>query len=238
VRKIERVSITDEAVKRIRSFIEDENLEPGSKLPTEAEFCEMLGVGRSTIREAFRVLQALGLIDVQHGKGAFVKRKTEEESLDTIRLWFLEKESKVSKVMEVRMAIEPLAIRLAILHGSKEQFEQIVAIHEAFSAAVKNNDVIAMATLDEAFHSSIVAVSDNPLLSKIAKLLSNSLMEYRTRSFAVKKNTIHALKSHQHILDSLLSKNEKAAERAVQEHLRVSLEDIAQLLGEEAEEGA
>jgi GntR family transcriptional repressor for pyruvate dehydrogenase complex len=238
VRKIERVSITDEAVKRIKSFIMDENLESGSKLPTEAEFCEMLGVGRSTIREAFRVIQALGLIDVQHGKGTFVKRKTEEESLDKIRLWFMEKESKVNKVMEVRMAIKPLAIRLAIQHGLKEQIEQIVEIHEDFSVAVSNNDIIVMATLDEASHSAIVEASDNPLLTKIEKLLSNSLIEYRMRSFAMKKNTMHALKSNQYILDALLSKNEKAAEKAVQEHLKISLEDITELLEEGAKKSA
>jgi GntR family transcriptional repressor for pyruvate dehydrogenase complex len=230
MKRIERVSMTDEAVKGIRSLIREDRFKPGDKLPTEIEFCEQLGVGRSTIREAFRVLQALGVIEIQHGKGAYVKNKADQDSTEAIRRWFIEKEAEVGKVMEVRMAIEPLASKLAILHGKESQISQIRAIHSAFEEAVEKNDIIEMATIDEIFHNAIVEASDNPLLVKIGKLLSNSLMEYRTRSFAVAENTSHALAAHSRILAAILVKDEKAVVAATLSHLEISLEDINRVM--------
>jgi GntR family transcriptional repressor for pyruvate dehydrogenase complex len=94
MKKIRRVSVTDEVVERIRTLIVGEDFAVGSKLPTEYDFCDKLGVGRSTIREAFKVLQAIGFIELRPGKGAFVHRKT-VDGQEAIRKWFIENKTRV-----------------------------------------------------------------------------------------------------------------------------------------------
>jgi len=69
IARIEKISITDQVVKRIEELIRSGEFAVGDKLPTEMELREQLGVGRSTIREAFRVLQAIGLIELRPGRG-------------------------------------------------------------------------------------------------------------------------------------------------------------------------
>lgn len=225
MKKIERVSVTDAVVDSVRRLIATDEYAVGDKLPTELDLCERLGVGRSTVREAFRVLQALSLIELRPGKGAFVRRKS-MDGQEAIREWFIENKTEVDELMEMRMAIEPLAAKLAIGRGNPEQLKQIRTIHEAFCTAVKENDVIGMATLDESFHNAIMEASNNMLLMKIGRLLADSLMKYRTRSFAVTENTTHAVIPHTRILDAIAARNEKEVVSAMLAHLEISLADM------------
>jgi len=225
MKKIERVSVTDSVVESIRVLIAGDEFLIGDKLPTESEFCDKLGVGRSTVREAFRVLQAMGLVELRPGKGAFVRHKTMDGQA-TIRQWFSDNKTKVDELMELRMGIEPLAVKLAIARGNAKQLDQIKRIHLEFCKAVEKNDVIKMATIDESFHDAIMEASNNPLLKRTGKLLEDALMEYRTRSFAVTENMTHAVMPHQRILDAIFAKNEKEAVAAMLEHLEISLKDM------------
>jgi GntR family transcriptional regulator, transcriptional repressor for pyruvate dehydrogenase complex len=225
MKKIERVSVTDSVVESIRMLIAGEEFFIGDKLPTESEFCDKLGVGRSTVREAFRVLQAMGLVELRPGKGAFVRHKT-MDGQETIRQWFSDNKTKVDELMELRMGIEPLAVKLAIARGSAKQLDQIKRIHQEFCKAVEENDVVKMATIDESFHDAIMEASNNLLLKKTGKLLADALMEYRTRSFAVTENMTHAMIPHQRILDAIFAKNEKEAISAMLDHLEISLKDM------------
>ena len=229
IQRIEKISITDEVVKRIRDLVDSGEYSVGEKLPTEMELRDQLGVGRSTIREAFRVLQALGIIELRSGRGAFVKGKN-DTTYETIKKWFVEKEAELSELMEVRMAIEPIAVKLAIQRGSPAQIDQLRAIHDAFRKAVEKEDAIDLATLDESFHTAIVDASNNGLLIKIGRLMADAFVEYRARSFAVKANMTHALTPHEKILGAILKKNEKDAIQAIQLHLEVSLEDMSKVV--------
>jgi GntR family transcriptional repressor for pyruvate dehydrogenase complex len=228
IAKIEKISITDEVVKRIRDTIKSGDYAVGDKLPTEMELRDQLGVGRSTIREAFRVLQAIGLIELKAGRGAFVKGYN-DTTYETIKKWFVEKEAELSELMEVRMAIEPLAVKLAIQRGTPKQIEQIREIHEAFRKAVERQDAIDLATLDESFHGAIVEASNNGLLIKIGRLIADAFVEYRTRSFAVTENVVHALDPHEKIISAIIRKDAKSAIAGIQKHLDVSLEDMVKV---------
>ena len=112
IKAITRVSITDSVVDRIREMIESGAYEVGEKLPTEAKLCEMLSVSRTSVREATRVLQTLGYVTLVPGKGAFVAdlkpSDGEEEN------WFDVENVQFYDFMEVRMAIETLAVRLSV----------------------------------------------------------------------------------------------------------------------------
>jgi GntR family transcriptional repressor for pyruvate dehydrogenase complex len=225
VLKIKKISVIDEVIKTIRNLIASGSYAVGDKLPAELNLCEQLGVGRSTIREAFRVLQATGLIELRTGKGAYVK-SVEDTTFDTIKKWFIEKESEVSELMQVRMAIEPVAVRLAIQCGTDKQLRQIKEIHEAFKKAVVTKDSIDLAALDESLHSAIIEASNNVLLVKIGRIMADALIAYRTRSFAVTENIVHACDPHESIVNAILRKDEKSAIKAMQKHLEISLQDM------------
>jgi GntR family transcriptional repressor for pyruvate dehydrogenase complex len=110
----------------------------------------------------------MGMIQIQAGKGAYVT-KDKDNSFDAIKYWFAEKHAELSELIEVRMGIEPLAVRLAIQRASPESIKQIQEIHQAFKLAAIRKDHIELATLDESFHNAIIQASGNSLLIKIGK---------------------------------------------------------------------
>lgn len=223
--RIDRVSISDQVAKQLQTLITSGEFKVGDKLPTENELCNQFGVGRSTIREALRVLVAMGMIKIQIGKGAFVAQNS-DNSFEAIKYWFTEKHAELNELIEVRMAIEPLAVRLAIQRATDDNIKQIQEIHTAFKLAAQREDNIELALLDESFHNAIMHASGNSLLIKIGKLIAEAMKEFRARSFAVHENITHATIPHERIVQAILEKNEKDGVIAMMEHLEISKQDM------------
>ena len=236
MKPVEKVSIIDDVAAQMKDYILSGEVEVGDKFLTEKEISSRLAVGRSTVRESLRLLEAMGYIEMRAGKGAFVA-KTSEDDPDVLYRWFASHEPELIDVMEVRMAIEPLAVRLAAARGTAEEIEEIGRAHDNFVQALEKNDVLGLASSDELFHELIVRASHNRLLIAINKSVAKCLIEYRTRSFAVKQNMKNALAPHRAILENLLKKNADEAMRVMQEHLAISLKDISsvvKVIGSEA----
>ena len=236
MKSIQRISITDEVVKRIKTELVSGIYQQGDKLATEKELSEELQVGRSTLREALRMLQALGFIEIRQGKGAFVL-KTVEDSDAKIKSWFSEHEFVLHDLFEIRLSIEPLAVKLAVQRATDEEIRKIGEILLTFEEAVTGGNVIDIAALDEAFHSAIMEASHNKLLSVITGKMDEAYKEYRLRSFAVKSNVRNALEPHRRIFECLKSRNMEAGMQEMIRHLEISLADIRTVVAEAAPDG-
>lgn len=228
--RIERLSLIDEVVGRIRTYIETYH-HPGDRLPTEHQIKDQLAVGRSTVREALRVLQALGVVEIRAGKGTFV-RDTAAPTSVAIKSWLIDNQTKIGDLFEARSAIEELAVRLAVARGTEEQIERIEEIERAFEIAVPREDNIELAMLDESLHNAIIEASNNRILMRIGRLIANALVEYRTRSFAVQENIRNAVGPHREIVRALQERNENAAVKSMRSHLAISLDDVERLRSE------
>ena len=133
MRAIPRVSVTDTVVNEIKNMIETGQLQPGEKLPTENEMCESMQVSRTCVREAIRVLQALGMVDIQPGKGSFVS----QTPIDSRDKWYESSGLTMNDFIEVRMAIETVSTKLAIEKATKKQIEKLGKILDSFMMSIK-----------------------------------------------------------------------------------------------------
>ena len=230
MKSIERVSVTGEVAKRIKAEILDGRYSPGDRLPTEKELSSDLGVGRSTVREALRMLKAYGFIQIQQGRGAFVI-KTDEDSEPTIRDWFAEHAFALHDLMDIRLAFEPLAVRLAIARASDAEIDRMGEALAVFESAIEGGSVIDLAESDALFHSMIVDASHNRLLSMINERLDQAFKEYRLRSFAIKENVRNALEPHRAIYRALRERNAEAGVAEMKRHLDISMADIRSAVG-------
>ena len=221
--EIQRVSITDSVVKKLRESIQAGEYKPGEKLPTEVQLCESFGVSRTCVREALRVLQALRLVEILPGRGAFVAQKlpTEEEST-----WYAETDAQFYDFIEVRMAIEPLATRLAIERATDEQIEGLDEILRSFVEASDNKDLTKMIMLDELFHSEIIKIAGNKLLVNINKELSRGNKKYRSESFL--DNTVYrnAIGPHTKIMECFHKRDPEEGAREMFNHLSITKNDM------------
>ncbi len=229
MRSISRLSITDQAVQQIKNEILSGAYKIGDRIPTEKDLCQQLGVGRSTVREALRMLKALGFIEVKQGKGAFII-KTSEDSDEKIRDWFSKNKIELIDFIQVRMSLEPLAVRLFIERASDEQINNIDRILVLFENATESGNALDLALLDEAFHTAIAEASGNNLLIMLNRTIVEFFREYRVRSFAVKKNIKNALEPHRKIMQAIRARDSDAAAQAMVDHLKLSMTDINKVL--------
>ena len=188
---IVRVPIVSQVEERIRELIDSKKYTEGMKLPTENELCQSMNVGRGTVREALRLLQAKGLVEIKPGRGAFVASKQAVDINPVV--WLVQNEKELRDAIEVRNALEPVAARKMAETASEAALRRLKKIHADFLAAVKAGDTIQIAELDELFHGWIVRESGNQLLNEINVHLIQGMHTFRSKTFTVPENVRNAV---------------------------------------------
>lgn len=229
MKSIERVPVVQQVVSNIQEFISSGAVKVGQKLPTEKELCEELAVGRSTLREALRILQANNLVEIKPGRGAFVAH-TKKPDPDNILEWFAQNEVELKDCLEVRTAIEPLSIKLAIARCTDADIAQLTKIHVLFVEAVEKHNVAAIAKYDERFHNLIVEKSNNKLLISINKKVSEYILVFRSKTFQIEQNAQHAIEPHSNIMKALEERDVDAGELFMRKHLQRVFEDMTKMI--------
>lgn len=226
MKEIQRISITDAVAESIKDLICSNQFQVGEKLPTESRLCEELKVSRTSVREAFRLLQAQGYVEIRPGRGAFVADFQTNQQTN----WFEVDDAKYKDYMEVRIAIETLAVRLAVERATEDQIQELRDVHESFLEASKIHDAPRMVILDERFHSKIISYTQNPLLQKINNDLLDVFRPYRRANFSDPVEYRHADIAHANILTCFVNRNPDSAEVQMREHLKVTAEDFDRIV--------
>ena len=119
---LKRVSIVQQVEQVIADRIVDGTYAVDTKLPAEMTLSKQLGVGRGTVREAFRLLEAKGLVEIRPGRGAFVASDKEAGTEQTVQ-WFRANEMELLDCVQVRNALEPLAARNTSIKNLSKQWK-------------------------------------------------------------------------------------------------------------------
>ncbi len=229
---IARVSQTDLVVKELTKFFLTDDIQEGDKLPTEMVLCERLRVGRSTVREAVKALQVMGYVQIEPGRGAFLKRKNLDTPVQGLLSWLGSRKTEVADIIEVRMQLEPLAARLAVERGSDDEIAGIDVIRQQFEtqlAAGSFDETTGeqLGALDERLHAAIAEASHNPLLIHLNALVTEAFKQFRATSFKVEAHAKNAVSPHRKIVAALQKRDANAAQRCMKDHMFKTLEDIS-----------
>lgn len=240
MKPIERISIVEQVIERLEEYIVENNLKKGDKMLTEKEVCEMLGAGRSTVREAYRMMQALGIIEVKRGKGVYFIRLQEDAREAEVAQWFKSNGQHVADYMEVRYAIEVMAASLAVKRVDEEKISKLKELNDKEIQDINTypsgkKKATKMTLYDEEFHHMITQMTENDLLIKIEKNIAECLADYRNQVFMLDENIERAHASHQKIIGALESGNRELIQKMVVSHLDDSLKDMEEVQKENLE---
>ena len=222
---IKKASVIDQVIEAIKDLMNSGEVSVGDKLPAEMSLSKSLNVGRSTVREAFRVLQAMDYIEIKQGRGAFVKNLN-PQSRDELLMWFQTNAPVLSEYMDVRQIIENYAVRMASINRTQEQLALMKELNMAFENAIQSHDVSTLAAIDEDLHALIAKMSGNTLIAKINRLVIKEFRKYRQKTFAVPERAQRALDSHRRIEKAIAEKNVEEAMNEMGSHLERAVEDI------------
>ncbi len=221
--KIERVSVTDSAVARIKDLIATGKCSVGEKLPTEAALCAALGVSRTSVREAMRVLQAQGFVEIRPGRGAFVADYME---VSRSNAWYAVDGANFGDFMDVRLAIESLAVRLAAERATEAEILELRNIQRSFAEAHYSQEVSRLVILDEQFHTQIAKCAKNQLIANINQELTESFRPFRRTTFSERSSYNNAVTYHADILECIARHDPYRAETVMRQHLSITSQDF------------
>lgn len=216
MRRLKRQSLVSQVESQIRKLIQSDAFQEGEKLPTESMLCEQYGISRPTVREALRSLQAQGYIEIRAGSGAFLRSK--EATVDNANNWFNHHSCEAQDYLEIRLALETLAVRLATERAKEEEVFALYGVEALFEKAVDAGDYAQMAYYDETFHKRIAAAAHNPLLDDLSNSVNRALVAFRNQVFILNKGSA-AKGEHTAILEALQQRNAVKAEHFMREHL-------------------
>lgn len=225
---IKRISLTDEVVNSMKDLILSGEYTAGQKIPPDTLLCKQLGVSRPTLREAIKVLNAMGYIDIVVGKGSFVADFSKKQSFDdSKRLLHIQ---NFKNFMQVRLALEPAALKLAVPKMTDAHIRALEKIHSAFAESIQRKDTAKLLLLDEAFHAAIFEYSGNRLMAEINKTLNENVRQFRADSFsddAIYQNSLHP---HEKILYYIKQRDVAKSVQALRSHLLQVDKDIQKML--------
>ena len=231
-----RRGLHGEVVHTIGLQIVSGQLQPGDPLPPEDELTSDLAVSRTVLREAVRVLAAKGLVLARPKIGTRVRERSDWNILDPdVLSWRAEAgydQKLYEETTEVRLAIEPLAARLAATRATDEE---VVSITEAFAAMEAGvDDQPAYLVADLEFHARILASCHNELLEHLGRILRAVLRATFLLTTTPSRSRRRALPLHGAILDGIVAGDEDAAEIAARTLIADTAADIRRLARDDA----
>ncbi|MDQ0471957.1 FadR/GntR family transcriptional regulator [Labrys wisconsinensis] len=199
--------VHDSVVRTIGAWVLGGRYAPGETLPREEDLVAALGVSRTSVREAVKVLSAKGLVETRPRIGARIRPREHWRLLDPAVLsWHpnLTRDVElVTSLVEARRIIEPAAAELAARRGTAAD---LAVIEDAYLAMERSipDDLAACCEADLAFHRGVIAASHNIVLNgligtmetalKAALLLTNSLMESQSRTLSLHKDVMECIR--------------------------------------------
>lgn len=188
---------------------------PGSKIPTEPVLMAQLGVGRSTVREAIRVLVSAGLLEVRQGDGTYVLNPASSREPLEYRL----RRATAREIREVRRIIEIEAARLAAQNRTQADIEAMHGFLAQKKLAHARNDIHGYVTADIAFHTAVATASGNSLLADLYRSFCMVFQDFLDELIADRGVNAHQDRIHDGLLAAIAAKEPETAARFVMEGL-------------------
>ena len=223
------------ASETVLDFVEDAiisgKLRKGDKLPTERSMAESLNVSRSSVREAIKALETMGIISSIQGSGNYIARSLENSVDRAVCALFALNDGTLANILQLRIILEAEACREAIKYASDERLNEL---KELVDYDYDNFSLDYLDQHDREFHFAIVSLCKNTLIKYLYNTLVYLMDIYRKKVLqaTLDKNENHLTKAgHIMILNALINRDPIAAEGAIRTHLSLT-DEYKDLLSE------
>ena len=216
------MALTDEAITRLRAMIQSRELPPGSRLPTEQQLSQQMGLSRSGVREAVKVLEAARVLDVRRGDGTYVTSLAPHLLLEGFGVAVeLLRDDTLLEVMEVRRMLEPVATGVAALRITDADLDRLSEILADMRSAA--DDAERLIRYDAAFHRTVIAVTGNETLTSLLDGLSGKTLRARVWRGLIEGGSAHlTLSEHEAIFQALRHRDPLLAQASALIHVNTS----------------
>lgn len=223
MQKIPRIAARKTAERladELRDMILSGHYVSGDMLPPERDLVTETGFSRGSVREALRVLQTEGLVEISLGRsgGARVTAPKRATLARSVELFVRTNGVALSALLDARAAVEPMLARLAALHHTEEEMAALEQMHAEFSEAVE--ELVKYRRLNYRWHLAIAHASRNePLAALMEAILATGLEATAYENVTTYANRLTAIKAHDQVMAALRARDGEGAAQAMEEHL-------------------
>ncbi len=218
--QIKSKKVYQHVIEQIQNMIMDGTLKRGDKLPSERHLAELLGVSRTSIREALRALEIIGLIESRQGEGTFIKGSVDTSLFEPLSVMFMLSDGKPHHILELRKIIEIESAKLASEKISEKDKKELQKIMNNLRNSENEKE---SSKFDKKFHYKIAECTGNylilNLLNAISSLITSFIKGARWEILVQNKSEDFLINQHQEICDAIVTNDSEKAELAMKEHL-------------------
>jgi len=217
---IKRVRLYEEVENQLMSLVIDGKIQPGEKFPSESELIKQLNVSRAVLREAFRILEAKGLVYSIQGRGRYLRPVEESSSKNSEYLALELEKTSIIEIYEVRLGLEPMAAKLAAQRCKKEDIKNMEKILSELETECQHNQH------DYPFHIAIAKAGGNYVLRKLIAMQLNlvyGVSNEKVNRILNSRKMEEYVNEHKEILKAIKNRDGDLASKLMEEHLKKSL---------------
>ncbi|MGO9520413.1 MAG: FadR/GntR family transcriptional regulator [Candidatus Korobacteraceae bacterium] len=214
---VRRDKVYEGVAKQIERLIL-KKLRPGDKLPSERELAEMLAVSRSSIRDAIRSLELMGMVEPRQGTGTIVREISSDSLVNPLANARKRKEELIGELLDFRKMLEPPLAARAATRVSAEEISEMEEILERQEEKLRGGD--STIAEDSEFHYAIALASGNSVVLKVLDTLMDLLRDSRERSLQAEGRPQKSLAGHRRILAAIKRHDAEAAKVAMRRHIK------------------
>ena len=211
----EEKSLPQKISEDIISFILEEKLQPGDKLPNETVLSEHLNAGRSSIREAMKLLASRNIVTIRQGSGTYIASSPGMVE-DPLGFTFIgNKQKLINDLLEIRFLLEPSIAAMAATHADKKDIKKITALCDEVEELLRNHEDHTQKDIE--FHTAIALSSKNVVVPRLIPVINSSIPLFvETTGGILRRETIE---SHREIADAIACRDPLRAQDAMYLHL-------------------
>lgn len=201
---------------QIKQYILENGLEPGSKLPSEIEIAERIGVSRSVVREAMRSLEAVGVIETLHGSGRYLKGFDFENIAHNLAYSLVLDKVSLIDLLEVRRVIECSFLGQAVDSLDENDLRELRLILEQMHRRAENGEPFAEEDMN--FHRKIFAKLSNRVAIRLLDVFWSLFLTTLSKEMLFSENPLRTVEFHQSLLSAIEKRDKGLAEAMIGTH--------------------
>lgn len=227
IKPIKKTLLSDQIIEEIKESILKGELKPGDRLPSERELADKMAVGRTTIREALKGVEAMGIV-TRTNEGTVVNDYITSIFSDPLTQKLILKALSYKELMEVRKVLEIAMVGLAAERASDEDIQQL---EEALASMQTEQpiDLDKFVEVDIAYHEAIAEATHNLVFQELFHTVRELMLEQQRKVVEDEEIIHHSLSYHQKILDAIKNRDKDMAKSLMREHLN-SVETVLEKL--------
>jgi len=214
---IKSTRIYQEIVRQVKAMIAEGRLKSGDRLPPERDLAEKFVVSRTSVREALRALESLGLLEIRPGEGTFVREVSVDALIEPLALIMASQREAIGELFEARRLLEPAIAALAARRATPDEIHEMERILEE-----QGKEVTAGKTgfaQDAQFHAAMGAAAHNRAIMRVQHGLMDLLTQSREESLNTPGRPTRSHEDHRRILAAIAARDADGARQATLDHL-------------------